>query len=482
VAQAQLPNATSFIMPRDRDRETAQAAAIDDFELTAKENEAGTKYNMSRVELVEACRLFRTRLETNPGDNDVDGDRSNWALAFEDVDLLLRQLRIYMSMKTLWALFAEIDENVNGKVEAAEYVAMVSKLRGRSPMSPQFHLRSLPRTVRDSYEQVYNMVVDEKPCRLDGEPHEKMMDRDDLISSSKKLHIHVNTSSEVFRQAIDDLNITDNKYSLNDFLLFEAKLRKPKPEIDVALLSLTDEEKQRMAIFFADWRSKSQSNGNAAELRLALNQLGMNISAEQCRNRLASLDLDGTRPIQLNEFLYILVNLGIGSCTDERLILNPGATYEGAFKKGMGLQEIWELGYDDLSQIKRAGWSVHNVASAGFAEAWQLRQVGYTAGELRKAGWSATQLKLAGFSLEELRNAGFCSEALRECCSSLGRHRAQKAQEGPGLVLRPATNADRPQKGNNGDVGEQRWWGTPRIQAMLQPDQSNETIMSLMSH
>jgi Ca2+-binding EF-hand superfamily protein len=373
-----------------------------------------------------------------------------------------------MSMKMLSALFMEIDENVNGKVEVDEFIGMVAKLRGRCEMSPEFHLRSLPRAVKDSYVKLFDQLADES----------RLMEREDLIASCKKLHSHVNTSSEVFKQALDDLTAIDNRYCETDFLLFQAKLRKPKPEIDVALISLTPEEEERFGSIFAEWRSKSQNNCSAQELRIVLGQLGFNLSAEQCRNRMGSLDLDGSRPIQLNEFLYLLVNLGLGSSEKHRSILLPGSSYEEGFSKGFSLTEMWELGYDDLAQIKRAGWSVHHVVAAGFAEPWELRQVGYTAGELRKAGLSVTQLKLAGFSLEDLRNAGFSSAALRECCSDLGRQRAMKAPEGPGLALRPVTMADRPQTGNN---GEQRWWGTPRIQAMLQPDQNNESIMSIMS-
>merc|ERR1719375_1148141 len=101
---------------------------IDDFELTEEELQAGNKYGMSRVELVEACRLFRNRIREDAVDAEEEEDGSPVALRFESVDLLLRQLRIFMSTKVLWALLLEIDENVNGKIEVEEFIRMVAYL------------------------------------------------------------------------------------------------------------------------------------------------------------------------------------------------------------------------------------------------------------------------------------------------------------------------------------------------------------------
>jgi len=243
-------------------------------------------------------------------------------------------------------------------------------------------------------------------------------------------------------------------------------------------MSLTHEEMVRFESVFNEWRQRCNSNASPSELRAVLQQMGFNMSMEQCRNRLASVDLDGSRPIQCREFLYILINMGAGSNLTHRSILLPGASYDEAYKAGFSLHELWELGYDDLVEIKRAGWSVHHVVSAGFAESWQLRAVGWTAGDLRKVGLSAQQLKLAGFSMEELRNAGFSAQTLRECCNDLAKHRAMKTAESSSLSLRSVTGADRPETANH---GEQRWWGTPRIKAMLEPNQTNESMMSIMS-
>jgi len=422
---------------------------------------------MSKFDLVEACRLFRNRLEESVNAADEEDERP--ALRFEDVDLLLRQLRIFMSMNTLWALLLEIDENVNNKIEIEEFIKMVAKLRGRSAMSPDFHLRSLPRATKDSYTKLFEVMAGE----------DNMIDEDDLVTASKTLHSHVNTNSGPFKQAVDDLHVADGRYGIADFLVFQAKLRKQKPEIDVAVMSLTEAEEKRFSGAFKEWREKSQSPASPQELRVILQQLGFSLSAEQCRNRLGSVELDGSRAIQLREFLYILVNLGAGSSPIQRAILLPGSSYEDAFKLGFALEELWELGYDDLSQIRRAGFSVHDVVRAAFAEPWQLRQVGYTAGELRKAGWSATQLKIAGFSMQELRNAGFSSAVLQEIGLELGRQRPESSDVS-GLTLRPLTMADHGCDRFN--QGEQRWWGTPRIQAMLDPSCNSESIMSLMSY
>jgi hypothetical protein len=188
------------------------------------------------------------------------------------------------------------------------------------------------------------------------------------------------------------------------------------------------------------------------------------------RRLMQNAELDGSRPMHLREFLYMLVQIGVGTSDRPRCILLPGASYQDAFRMGFPLKELWELGYDDLVQVRKAGWSAHDVQKAGLAEAWQMRQVGYSAGELRKIGCEAKQLKLAGYSMEELRNAGFSSEVLRECCSVLSKHRATRKDEESGLTLvnpsgQPGVLGAIFEKG--GPNGELRWWGTPRIKAML---------------
>jgi len=331
-------------------------------------------------------------------------------------------------------------------------------------MSRDFYLRSLPRATKERFTKVFEILSGE-----DG-----TIERDDLTTACRELQSHISTDSEDFRRALEDINSNPKaKFSLTDFLVLQAKLRKTPPEIEVALLSLTDDEFQRHSDVFHEYREAHPSGmGIQAppELRAVLLQLGHAVPMDQVRRLMQSAELDGSRPMHLREFLYILVTIGVGTSDRPRRILLPGASYQDAFKMGFPLKELWELGYDDLVQIRKAGFSAHDVHKAGLAEAWQLRQVGYGAGDLRKIGCEARQLKLAGFSLEELRNAGFSSEVLRECCSVLGKHRATRKDEDSGLILVNPTG----QLGSLGAIfekggpnGELRWWGTPRIKAML---------------
>jgi Ca2+-binding EF-hand superfamily protein len=405
---------------------------------------------LSNAEITEACHLFHIRVANGLSD-------CGEALTIEDVDVLLRQMRLFMSVRCLWALFMEIDDNVDGKVQISEFVTMVAKLRGRSSMSHEFYERSLPRAVKDRYTKVFKL--------LSGE--DQTLERDDLVTGCRELQNHIKTDSEDFQKAIEDINPNPKpRFSLMDFLVLQAKLRKPPPEIEVALLSLTDEEYQRFADVF---QSHREAHGVAIQtppdLRAMLLQVGFPLPMEQVRRAMQNAELDGTRPMHLREFLYILVTIGAGTSDRPRRILLPGASYEEAFRMGFPLKELWELGYDDLMRIKQAGWSPRSVWEAGLAEAWQLRQVGYCAADLRKLGCHAQQLKLAGFSLEELRIAGFSSEALRDCSSVLSKHRPARKDEDTGISL---VLPDIMQKG--GLYGEKRWWTTPRIKAMLDGD------------
>jgi len=186
--------------------------------------------------------------------------------------------------------------------------------------------------------------------------------------------------------------------------------------------------------------------------------------------------LDSSKPMSLHEFLYILVTLGAGSSDRPRRILLPDATYEEAFHQGFSLEELWELGYEDLHKFRRAEWSAHSVVKAGYGEAWQLRQVGYTVSELRKIGLPAKHLKLAGYSFEEMRNAGFSSASLRDCVTTLSKHRVQRSNSDSALTLRLPEHLPRPSSAAaattsvfdaGGPNGEKRWWATPRIRSML---------------
>jgi len=414
---------------------------------------------LSERELEEATRLFDIRVSRG-------SSGCGKALTIEDIDLLLRQLRLFMSVRLLWALVLEIDENANGKIEVDEFLVMVAKLRGRKPPSPEFYVRSLPRAIKEQFCKVFEILDSDE----DG-----LLDREGLTAGCRQLHGSLNVDSDDFKQAVEDVNSNrDEKFSLTDFLVLQAKLRKQPPEVDVAILSLTPEEHERFAQIFRTWQERSRHSGdgvNLAELRQVTGQLGYPVGQDQLKRLIASVELDGLRPITLRDFLFFLVSLGAGSSEKARQILTPGASYETAFKLGFQLEELWELGYDDLLQIRQAGWSAQAVVKAGLAQPFQLRQVGYSAAELRKIGCSAKQLKLAGFSLEELRNTGFSVEVLRECCSVMSKHRGERFGEDSELILRPITDADVVSTANRTKVsvahGDMRWWSTPRIKSML---------------
>jgi Ca2+-binding EF-hand superfamily protein len=432
----------------------------DQFGLSQSELADAQDTGLTLGEIAEACHLFRVRLANSES-------RESEALPIEDIDLLLRQLRLFLPVRCLWALFEEIDKNADGQIGRSEFILMVAKLRGKSKMSNTFYVNSVARSAQERYTKVFEI--------LSGE--DKLISLDDLITSSRQLNSHVDTDSDEFRKALEELNHStktkDARYSLTDFLTLESKLRKPPPEIEVSLLSLTEEESKRFSDFYGEWRKASIANTTPQELRVVLHQLGHQMTLEQVRRVLQNAEVDGSRPIRLNEFLYILVSLGAGTSDRRRCILLPGASYEDAFKLALPLEEIWELGYEDLVQIRRAGWSAQSVVKAGLGEAWQLRQVGYGSSELRKIGMPAKQLKLAGFSLEELRNAGFSHAALRDCCSVLSRNRAHRQNEESSLTLRPSEHSPTgphplgPIFDQGGQHGERRWWATPRIKTML---------------
>lgn len=300
------------------------------------------------------------------------------------------------------------------------------------------------------------------------------MDKDKLLTTSRQLNSHVDTDSEEFARALEEANPTGKlRFSLTVFLVLQSKLRKQPPEIEVALLSLTEEERQRFTDFFVKWQETYPQIASAQELRGMLVQLGHPMPLEQARKQLQLAEVDTSKAMSLNEFLYILVTLGAGSSDRSRRILLPGTSYEHAFRQGFSLEELWELGFEDLVQIRTAGWSAQSVVKAGLAETWQLRQVGYSAAQLRKIGWSAKQMKLAGFSLEELRNAGYSSAALRECVTMLSRNRVHRFDEESALFTRPPEHVPpgpHPMGAifdSGAQFGEKRWWATPRIKTML---------------
>lgn len=408
------------------------------------------------------CNLFNQRLVASK-ELTVDGeaDKRDW-LTIEDVDVVLRKLRIFPSVRLLWALFLETDENCNGQVELDEFLTMVAKLKDRQPLSPDFYRRSLPRTESDHFTKVFEIL----DADADG-----MLDRDELITALRQLNNAVDLDAEYLRTQIQKADTGGTgRFKLDDFLALQARLRKAPPEVEVALMSLSEEELDRFTKSFQDWRGQSESPTppTCSEIRRILADSGFPAPAERVKFWMNELSLDGSRDMEVRDLLFMLVSLGAGKEVRPRRLLLPNACYEDAFRVGLPLEELWDLGYDDIQKLRKAGWAAATVRRAGFATVLQLRRAGYSAVELRRSGAKAKELKLAGFSLEELRRAGYSTEVLRHVCVSLGTqvvdpHRRPEDE----IVLKPLPSDF--VEGGPGDerYSDNRWWSTPRIQAVL---------------
>merc|ERR1719321_728725 len=112
------------------------------------------------------------------------------------------------------------------------------------------------------------------------------------------------------------------------------------------------------------------------ELHQLFVQVGFNFPIEQTRALLQEVDGDNTGEIELGEFFFLLVKLGLGSAVTLRNILGPGATYEEAFRRNVPLDDLWDLGYDDLSRLREAGWSADSLHKAGLGDIQDFRRAG----------------------------------------------------------------------------------------------------------
>jgi len=378
------------------------------------------RLGLTEEEINEACSLFKERLKELWSDATPKFRRNT--LKIDDVDLVMRQLRVFVSTRFIMALFIEVDEDGNGLVDQEEFLMMVAKLRGRRPLSTKFYVRTLSRALKERYSKFFTILDQDQ----DG-----LLDEEGIVTGFRQLNPHINTDSEDFRQILSKLDGGPTKqFSLDDFLALQAKLRRPPAAVDAALLSLTLEETERYEQAFQEWRETRNPNVvSPQELRQLMSQLDYPAPWDQVKSILEELELERISDLQPSHFLYLLVNVGAGSCTRPRLVLSPSASYEDAFKIGYPLEELWELGYDDLQQIRRSGWSAQHVHRAGLADTFQLREAGYTAAELRKVGMDARELKLAGFGPDELRNAGFSSAVLRDCCNVVASRPKSSAGE-----------------------------------------------------
>lgn len=408
---------------------------------------------LDEAEFQEARRLFDER--------DDSGDGS---LDCAEIDLLFRQMKLWMSVRQLWALMQEVDEDCSGSIEIDEFCMMLAKLKGKSPLSHQYYIRQLPRKDRLHFEGVFKLLDSDGDSQLAKAECEQGL---------KRLRIQVK-DAEDFERMFREIDLDGSGFvDVDEFLVLMSKLRRPRPQVNAAVYSLSEKEQQKFGKIFRTFDTTGDGNMGLSELHQLFAQLGFGFPLEQTRALLAEVDVDGSGEIELDEFFFLLVKLGLGSEVKLRNILGPGDTYEDAFKLEVPLSELWDLGYDNLPKLREAGWSAQSLHKAGFGELLDFRRAGFPAESLRASGWSAQDLKLAGYSLAELRIAGFSTGVLRRCCRELENKKvdlnriggAPMVEDTSPLPLKPrtppvvgATLASDPNL---------RWWATPRIKDLI---------------
>mmetsp|Transcript_96995 Transcript_96995/g.278725 ORF Transcript_96995/g.278725 Transcript_96995/m.278725 type:complete len:459 (-) Transcript_96995:81-1457(-) len=378
------------------------------------------RLGLSQDEVDEACCLFKERLKeywqhVSTGFSSPKARRQT--LSIEDVDMVLRQLKVFVSQRYISALFQEVDENDDGWVDQEEFLMMVAKLRGRRQLSSKFYVRSIDRSTRERHSKVFSVLDSDQ----DG-----LLTEDDVLTGLRQLSHQVNADSEEFREIIAQVSgenaAEEHQFTLDDFLAVQAQVRRAPPSCEAAAYSLSEAEIEKYEESFQKWRATRQHPDfvSPQELKAFLGTLGLQTAWSQTKDILEELELESIARLESKHFLYLLVRLGASSCTRPRSVLRPGSSYEDAFKLGFKLEDLWELGYDDLVLIRKAGWTAQHVLSAGLAEPCELRKVGYGARDLRHVGLESMVLRLAGFTLDDLRNAGFSSAVLRECARFTG--------------------------------------------------------------
>merc|ERR1719191_435036 len=116
----------------------------------------------------------------------------------------------------------------------------------------------------------------------------------------------------------------------------------------VAHLSLTPQEREKFCAMFSKIDYSGDGGLGVAELMNLFKVLGFNMTKEQLEALIVDVDVDKSGEVDPEEFLYMLVKLGIGSSTEKRTLLPPGASYEEAFAMRIGATELWEMGYDHV--------------------------------------------------------------------------------------------------------------------------------------
>lgn len=425
-------------------------------------------------EFNEASRMFREMDEDNGG-----------ALEMNEIDLLFRRLKLWLSVPQIWALVQEVDTDCNGQIELDEFCMMLSKIRGKLPLSLRYYMRQLPRKTREQFEGIFKILDTDK----DG-----CLTKNEMRLGLQRLHVKGQMMKndaefdEYFKQIDAD---GSGQIDLEEFVTLMAKLRKPVPQIDAALLHLTDAEVDRFRQIF----NISDVNGGGTltthELHALFENLGYSFPLAHTNLMVQEVDIDNTGTIDFEEFLFLLVKLGAGSAMKQRVIMKPGGTYEEGHEMKVPLDQLWDLGYDDISKLREAGWSAQELVEAEMASLLDLRRHGFTASDLRRGGWKARDLKLAGYSMSDLRVAGYSAATLRRCSKEFV---SQKIVEEPDVVLdelgqrcqplmtMPASDEspDGPDEGPGGQGGllgisierphtvdpNLRWWSTPRIRQL----------------
>lgn len=405
------------------------------------------------AEFHEARRLFEERDDSGDGQLDTP-----------EIDLLFRQMKVWMSVRQLWALIQEVDEDCSGSIEIDEFCMMLAKLKGKRPLSNQYFVKQIPRKDRANFESVFKLLD------TDGD---RQLSKSEVEQGLKRLRINVKDSND-FERVFGEIDLDGSgTVEVDEFLVMMSKLRKPKPQVDAAVYSLTEAEIQKFSKIFRTFDMDGHGSMGLNELHQLFMQLGFGFPVEQTKALLAEVDMDGSGEIELSEFFFLLVKLGIGSQVKVRNILGPSSSYEDALRLEVSYEELWDLGYTDLEKLREAGFSAENLHKAGFGEVQDFRRAGFSAASLRASGWSAQDLKLAGFSMAELRIAGFSSGVLRRCCRDFENKRVDmNAMMGQSVPMLDNTLPLKPRTPPIGGIAKAmdpnlRWWSTPRIKNLI---------------